>query len=218
MSSLLGHVLGAEAVLGFAAPLAPEAARSRRAIWFAGIIGLLPDLDVGLFIVAGEPGWLKPHMGLSHSLLFAFLLGGLGMLFLLKRKSEDGVDRNLYVRAAFVMFAVALSHLAMDFFAAANLGKGLPLFWPFAERLVKSPVQLLPTAYYSAVGFSQLLRNMFLRWESWVGMIIECVILVPLVVMAWKRSLQRSVFWILAALSAAGMGLSFVLYQTARAL
>ena len=204
--------------MGFTAVLAPEAARSRRAIWFAGIIALLPDLDVGIYLVAGKPAWLKPHVGVSHSLLFAFLLGGLGMLFLLKRKREDGVDRNLYVRTAFVMFAVALSHLAMDLFAPSNLGKSLPLFWPFSERLVKSPLQLLPSAYYSTTGFSALMRSMFMHWKSWVGMIIECVILVPLVIMAWKRGLQRSVFWALAALSAAGMALSFVLYQVAKVL
>jgi len=218
MSSLLGHILGAEAVLGFAAPLAPEAARSRRAIWMAGVLSLIPDLDVGLYILAGKPGWLEPHAGLSHSLLFALCLGLAGMLFLLKNRNEGAVDRNLYVRATLVMFAVVFSHLLLDFLASSNLIKGLPLLWPFSDELFRSPVQLLPDAYYSKAGFGQLFHQMFLNWRSWVGMIIECVILVPLLVMAWKRVLQRSVFWTLAAVSAAGMALSFLLYGPAGAL
>ncbi len=218
MSSLLGHVLGAEVALGFAAPLAPEAARSRRAIWMAGVLSIIPDLDVGFFIIAGKPDWLKPHVGISHSLLFAFMLGLLGMLFLLKRKSEDALDRNLYVRAAIVMFAVTFSHLLMDCVAPTSPGNALPLLWPFSAELVESSVQILPTAYYSDAGLVQLVRKMFMHWKSWVGMLIECLILVPLLVMAWKRILQRSAFWTLAAVSAGGMVLSFVLYSVAKAL
>jgi hypothetical protein len=225
MSSLLGHVLGAEAALGFTAGFAPETARTRRAMWTAGIVAVVPDLDVGLYIIAGRPEWLKPHVGLSHSLLFALALGFVGMLFLLKPKSkgEEGVDRNLYVRALLVMSIVAGTHLLMDLFSASrftpsNVGGGLPLFWPFSKRTVPTRLQLLPAAYYSTLGFRQLMRDMFLNWRSWVAMLIEGVILIPLLVMGWKKGLQRAAFWTLAAVSAAGMALSFVLYQMVRAL
>jgi membrane-bound metal-dependent hydrolase YbcI (DUF457 family) len=222
MSSLIGHVLGAEAALGFTAGLAPEAARTRRAMWVAGVVAVIPDLDVGLYLVAGKPdwGWLKPHAGLSHSLLFALALGLVGMLFLLKprREGEEGVDSNLYVRALLVMSAVAGTHLLMDLFAPSNLGGGLPLLWPFSRRSVSAPVQLLPTAYYSTLGFRHLIHTMFLNWKSWVGMLIEGVILIPLLVMGWKKGLQRSAFWTLAAVSAVGMALTFCLYQLAKVL
>lgn len=219
MSSLLGHVLGAEAALGLASPLAPEAARTQRAVWIAGIMAVLPDLDVLLYAAAGRPGWLKPQESFPHSLLFALVLGVVGALFLLKGKPEAERQRGLSVGA--VMVLVALAHLAMELFSRSWTGypttgvQGAPLLWPFSDRMVRGFARLLPDAYYSSDGFGACFSRSFLLWRSWVAMLIEMVVLVPLNVLAWKRGLPAAACWTLAGTAAAGAVLVYILYQAA---
>jgi hypothetical protein len=216
MSSLIGHVLGAEAALGLAAPLAPEAARTQRAVWIAGILAVLPDLDVLVYAAAGRPAWLKPQESFPHSLLFALVLGVVGTLFLLKGKSEPERQRGL--RVGVIMILAALAHPALDMLShgrGVSDFTGAPLYWPFLDRLYLSPVRVLPDAYYATDGLGALLTRNFLYWRSWIAMLIELVILVPLNVLAWKRGLPAAACWTIAGTAAAGALLAYMLYQAA---
>jgi membrane-bound metal-dependent hydrolase YbcI (DUF457 family) len=215
MSSLLGHVIGAQAALGLAARIDPDAARSRRAVVIVGILAVLPDLDLGLYFLLGRPGWLRPHAGPSHSLIFAALLGFIGALFLLKTRQQ--ADWQLHLRAFGCLAAVAAAHLGLDSLSQSTAVRGVPLLWPWG-RLMYSPVRLLPDAYWSADSLGGLFRVMFLSWRAWVAMLMELLILVPLVVLAWRRGLHRAVSWTLAGLSTAGVLLSYILYQMTGAL
>jgi membrane-bound metal-dependent hydrolase YbcI (DUF457 family) len=211
MSSLLGHVLGAEAALGFGGPLAVEDPLWRRGAWTAALIAVIPDLDVGLYILAGRPGWLRPHVGLSHSLLFAALLGLAGGLWLLARQRE--ARGGQWPGAVALMAGVAAVHPLMDLLAPTPMLAGVPLLWPFAKRPVSfPPVQVLPEALYATEGFDQLLRRMLLDWRSWAGMMLETIILLPLVVLAWRRTPAGTSGWALVAVSCAGLVLTVLLY------
>lgn len=220
MSSLLGHVLGAEAVLGLsgrlAGELSPGTARARRAMWVAGIVAIIPDLDVAAYLLLGRPGWLAPHT-ISHSLLFALGLAVLGAGFATKNDRGDPRHRDS-LRMAGVFAAVTATHLLLDFLMGyhqkVGLPWGVPLLAPFwNDFLVASPWQVVPTAYYSAEGWEELLRHSVLNWKSWLGVLIEAMTLVPLVVMAWSKRMSFGARCGLAAASAAGFVLTYFLYD-----
>lgn len=122
-------------MLGLA--LGPELVPRR--LLLAGIIAsVLPDADVLGFKLGISYAQDLGHRGISHSLLFAFLLGILAM----------GIAPWLRAgrRAAFAFVALAAaSHGLLDM--CTNGGLGVAFFWPFsAERLFfpAHPIQVSP--------------------------------------------------------------------------
>jgi membrane-bound metal-dependent hydrolase YbcI (DUF457 family) len=219
MSSMLGHILGAQAVLGAASPLAPRSTRTHRAAWIVGIIAVLPELEALVYMLAGRPAWLQPQRDFTHSLLFAVVMGLIATLFLLK--GIEHPDWQLGMSTAGVMVLVALAHPVMEMFsktwtyASVTSVQGVPLFWPFSGGLVRGFARLLPDAYYSTESFREFFARSFGYWRSMIAMVLEALILVPLVVMGWKRPLPAAAFWALGGVSAIGMLLCYLLYQAA---
>jgi len=219
MSSMLGHVLGAQAVLGLASPLAPRSTRSHRAAWIVGIVAVLPELEALAYLLFGKPRWLEPQRDFSHSLFFAVVMGLVATLFLLK--GVEHPDWQLGMSTACVLVLVALAHPFMEMFSKTWVSYpstdvlGVPLFWPFAGGLVRGFARLLPDAYYSTAGLGEFFSRAFLFWRSLIAMVLEALVLVPLVVVAWKRPLPAVAFWALGGVSAVGMLLCYLLYQSA---
>ncbi len=102
---------------------------------------ILPDLDVlghGFFHSHGIHGGLFGHRGLTHSLLFAALWGGIGALCFRRRR------RTAF---AFIFLSMA-SHGLLD--AATNGGSGVAFFSPFYEGRFRWPWHPIEV---SALGF-----------------------------------------------------------------
>ena len=128
-----------------------------------------------------------------------------------------------WLRAFSVFAAVGVSHLALDWLMGRGgdmplqqlLGpKDMALFWPFSDAtLHNSPIQLIPTAFYST-GSWESYFGVLKDWRTWVGALLELVILVPPLLLAWGKA-PKNVRWYLAGLSAAGMLTTYILYQVA---
>jgi membrane-bound metal-dependent hydrolase YbcI (DUF457 family) len=213
MASLLGHVLGAEAGLGLSSRIGPAALGSNRAIWLAAAVGMAPDLDNPLYILLGRPGWLE-HRGPSHSLLVLSLLAACAAVGCIwgRLKADDNPVWGWF-RAFLAFGCVGLTHVALDWL----MGRGAPdmrLLWPFSDAgLANSPVQLIPTAFYSTRSWAAFF-GVLTNWKTWVGAGLEVAILLPLVLLAWGKASGRT-RWALAGISAAGMLVTFLLYQAA---
>jgi len=159
MSSLIGHSLGAltvwEAGRQLVSPWLP-----RRFRWYILpiIIAVLPDLDI---LLRGTG-----HRGMTHSLAAAILLAllGTGIVILLKR--------SLRFRRVFtLLFLCAMVHPLLDYLMGC--GPPVTLFWPFSEQGWLSPVQLVPTAYYSSAGTTTGLESVLYYIETWRGVAWE---------------------------------------------
>ena len=74
---------------------------------FAGAIGgVLPDIDLKLFGEGRDDKWhLFKHRGITHTLLFAFIISAGSYVYLLQYH---------YQILALVMFLALLSHIALD--------------------------------------------------------------------------------------------------------
>ncbi len=73
----------------------------------AGVIGgILPDIDLRLFGESKDFEWrLFKHRGITHTLLFAFIISACSYAYLLQYH---------YQILALVMFLALLSHIALD--------------------------------------------------------------------------------------------------------
>jgi inner membrane protein len=94
------------------------------AYWgLAVLLPIIPDLDVLSTYDYGTP---LGHRGITHSLLFALVLGMV---------AAGATCRRLRVRwwsLAFLFFLVIASHGLLD--AMTTRSEGIPFFWPLAAR------------------------------------------------------------------------------------
>ncbi|HOX08344.1 MAG TPA: metal-dependent hydrolase [Planctomycetota bacterium] len=221
MASLLGHALGGGAAMGLAARIGPAALTAKRAIWLSAAVAVLPDLDVPLSIVFGQSAALA-HRGPSHSLLVIGLLAAAAAVAAIwgALKPEENPAWGWF--RAFLVFAfVGASHLALDWLMGRGptvLGvqvmgpRELAPLWPFSDAtLANSPIQLIPTALYST-GSWESYFGVLKEWQTWVGMLLEVIILVPALLLAWGKA-PASIRWPMAGLSAAGMLVTWILYH-----
>ncbi len=216
MASLLGHALGGGAALGLASRLGPAALASKRAVWLGVFVALAPDLDNPLSILLGHPAWLA-HRGPSHSLLVIGVLAALAAVAAIwgaLKPEENPVWA--WARALLAFAFIGASHVALDWLmgrgSLLNSPASMELLWPFSDAALRnSPVQLIPTALYSTSGWGAYLA-VLQEWRTWVGALLELVILVPALLLAWGKA-PASIRWYLAGLSAAGMAMTFILYQ-----
>jgi membrane-bound metal-dependent hydrolase YbcI (DUF457 family) len=215
MASMLGHVLGAEAALGLASRMGPAALASRRALWLAGAVAIIPDLDNPLAILLGHPAWLA-HRGPSHSLLvFGVLAAAAATLCIWGALKPDENQVWGWLRAWLAFALVGLAHLALDWLM--RVGPEMRLLWPFADRAFgNSPVQLIPTAFYNTGSWGAFF-GVLKDWQTWVGALLELVSLLPLALVAWGKAAGK-LRWAMAGLSAAGALVTYILYQAARAI
>lgn len=179
MSSILGHGLAGLAV--YQAVQRPAGLPGGGfGVALALGLALLPDLDVlGVILWPGQ----FHHRGFSHSLLFAVAVSGvLGGLLGLD-------DWRRFLRGWAGLFLVCAMHPLLDFLMAR--GPGVPFFWPWDQTGYLSPVQLVPTAYYSHSfkGLAGLLSH----GPTLRGMAIEAATFGPLLAIAvWLNHRARS--------------------------
>jgi hypothetical protein len=151
------------------------ASRDRRELrdrWRLGVTvgaALVPDLDLAFRLVDGR----NHHNFAFHSIGFALLAGASGA----------AVFRLLRWRRALALGAVVAlawtSHLVLDYLNVdTNPPIGLMALWPFSSAFFKSPLPL----------FMDIGRT--LTWttvrHNLVAGAWECVVLVPLLLGAWR--------------------------------
>jgi inner membrane protein len=133
------------AVVGAAlSPLGPRSVPRGRLIFALALLSMLPDLDVVSFHI-GIPysHWLG-HRGVTHSLLFAILVGALVARFVRNPPLSSRDRWRLFAVCALAM----ASHGVLDAFTDGGLG--IAFFLPFSSQrffsgfqpLVVSPIGL----------------------------------------------------------------------------
>jgi inner membrane protein len=113
------------------------------------VLAMLPDADAlpifcGIFDDHGPVG----HRGLTHTPLFALLIGVL--VFLAGRWRRWSEPLRCGVIAALLVG----SHCLLD--AMAQQGRGIMLGWPFSEARFHFPWRPIPDAPFGRALFSQL--------------------------------------------------------------
>ena len=144
MSTFVAHAVAAYAVTR----VAPEALATRRAVVLAAIAcACAPDLDVIAFAFGIPYNHLFGHRGISHSLPFAVLLGGLVASWIGRRA---GLTFGQRLQLFLLLSLVTASHGVFD--AMTNGGLGIAFFAPFDPTryflpwrpLVVPPIGVLP--------------------------------------------------------------------------
>jgi membrane-bound metal-dependent hydrolase YbcI (DUF457 family) len=173
MSSILAHGLASLAAYqALRRPAGLPAGPGGVALGAA--LGLLPDVDVLARIAL--PDYIA-HRGPTHSLAFALGLSLLAALALSRGRPAA------LARAWAGLLAVCCAHPALDWLMGA--GPGVPFWWPLSAGAHLSPVQLVPTAYYS--GSVAGLLGLLNHTPTLRGMALELVIFLPLLALAVAR-------------------------------
>jgi hypothetical protein len=217
MASMLGHALGAGAALGLASRIGPAALASKRAVALAVAVGIIPELDRPLSILLNRPACLEP-LGPSHSLLVVGILAALAATAAIwgALKPEENPVWGWF--RAFLAFSfVGAAGLVLDWLTGPGQSALAPL-WPFSgETIRNSPVQVIPSFGGAGNFLADDWSNYFAalqNWRAWVAALLEAVILVPALLFAWGK-VPAAIRWPIAGLSAAGMLVTFILYQLA---
>lgn len=111
----------------------------------AGVaIAMLPDADVLAFKLGVAYGHVFGHRGFTHSLLFAFALPTLAMLF----------HRQFRASAATVwsfLLVSLLSHSLLD--SLTTGGKGVGWLWPWRDERFFAPWQVIRVAPFKLEAY-----------------------------------------------------------------
>ncbi len=171
MATIFSHAVFATA-LGAAFMALPMKEPPVRFWILAGICAALPDADVIGFAFGIRYGDLLGHRGLSHSILFALLIGWL-VVKVCFRESVAGVRKSALV---FFFFLATISHGCLD--ALTNGGLGVAFFAPLENtRYFFSwrPIEVSPLGaqFFSERGMMVLLSE--LRWVWGPSLIIVAV-------------------------------------------
>ena len=171
MPSIPTHFL-VGAALGQAAP-APM--RRDWRFWTAAILcSALPDVDVVGFSFDVQYGDLWGHRGMTHSILFAALIGMVAAMFL-------GGGRAQLLWNALLLFLVTVSHGFLD--AMTNGGLGIAFFSPLDTTryfLSWRPILVSPLEagrFFSARGIQVLLNEIVVVWSPMIliGLVLFAV-------------------------------------------
>jgi inner membrane protein len=158
----LGHVaVGVVAARWRASrPAAPPLAFSMLGL---SALAVLPDADFVAFMVGIPYAHPFGHRGMTHSLLFAALVGALVALGLRLRRRPVMLD-------ALLATLVVASHGVLD--AMTTGGLGVEFFWPFDTHRYFLPWRFIPVAplgahMLSERGLSVLLTEAVLFLPAW---------------------------------------------------
>ncbi len=142
----------------------------------AGVaIAMLPDADVLAFKLGVAYGHVFGHRGFTHSLLFAFALPTLAMLF----------HRQLRASAATVWSFLLVSLLSHSLlYSLTTGGKGVGWLWPWRDERFFAPWQVIRVApfkleaYFTARGEAVILSELYWVWLPGVVLM--------LILMGWR--------------------------------
>jgi len=141
---------------------AGQPSRSDWRFWvLASACSALPDVDVIGFGFGVRYGDLWGHRGMTHSILFAAVIGIAAGMFL-------GGGRAEKVRQSLLMFSIILSHGVLD--AMTDGGLGVAFFSPFdLERyfLPWRPILVSPLStsrFFTTRGLEIVLNELFVVW------------------------------------------------------
>ena len=161
MPSIITH-----AAVPLAIWFAAERGRISPRLLAAGVAAaMLPDMDVAAFAFGIPYADGFGHRGASHSILFAALIGMLGIAMCKSLHSKPA-------QAGVFLFACAISHPLLD--AMTSGGLGVALLWPWNEQRFFAPwrpilVSPFANGFFSARGISTLLSE--LRWV-WLPLLV----------------------------------------------
>jgi membrane-bound metal-dependent hydrolase YbcI (DUF457 family) len=112
-----------------------------------------------------------------------------------------------FPRLAAVLVAAACLHPVLDYLMAC--GPPVPFFWPLVSRGYLSPVQLVPTAYYSSSPAGLL--GLLVHPATWAGIGLELLTLGGAWLAIRSRERLRAIGF--AVVSAFGVFLTWLLYN-----
>lgn len=113
-------------------PFFGQALKSKTVLFAGIILTIIPDLDV-IGLRLGIPyEHVLGHRGISHSLLFAFVIGGTVAWLLTKH------NKKYFYRIWIYLFLCTASHGVLDAFT--NGGHGIAFFAPFINERYFFPV------------------------------------------------------------------------------
>lgn len=154
MDSITQFVLGA--ALGEA--VAGKKIGNKALLW-GGIAGTIPDLDITLYPFLDEVQRLTIHRGISHSLIFAFVVAPiLGWLLHRWYKNETATLRDWIG----LMFLGIFTHPLLD----ACTTYGTQLFLPFSDYRVGLNNVFIIDLFYTLPLLISLIVCLFLRRDS----------------------------------------------------
>lgn len=118
----------AHAIAGAAVGALYQGLERRRVITIAAICAALPDLDLIGWPLGVSPASPLGHRGLTHSIPFAFLLGGLATIAFLPL-----LEQRHRITAACVLILATMTHAMLD--AMTSYAPTGPAFWaPFSNQ------------------------------------------------------------------------------------
>ncbi|MCG6537824.1 MAG: metal-dependent hydrolase [Syntrophales bacterium LBB04] len=173
MPSPIGH-----GIIGLAvyAGLANQENRSTFLTKKEIVIGLLcsyaPDLDFLPGLITGKH--FQFHHGLTHSLIFGIVLGGILSLLLGRFRPET------FWKGAGIYSLLVWIHVVLDGFIVDNrplVAHGLRIFYPFSDITFKSPIDI----FFLDLGIKGSIhpRNIFIR-ENLLPLFLEIVVAITL--------------------------------------
>jgi inner membrane protein len=138
-----------------------------RAIFWGGIAGTIPDLDVLLNPFFTELEKLSVHRGFSHSLMFAFLVAPV-MAWLIHRLYQRKTEMN-YKDWLWLFFWGIFTHPLLDAFTLY----GTQLFLPFSDfRVAFNTISIIDPMYtlpllICSIGAMVLRRKNYTKAWNW---------------------------------------------------
>ena len=171
MPSPIGHLLGGAAVY---AGGTNRDTRSTVLLVIALVGSMVPDLDFVPGILIGNMRAF--HHGVSHSLAFAVLFGG--VIFGL----AHAVDKVLARRTAVFALLAYSSHVILDFVSVNEGTRGVPLLWPFSDEQFGVNLRLFGYFRYEDSGIPSVLH-----WGNLVPFSRELLILGSVVLMLLRK-------------------------------
>lgn len=142
-----------------------------RLVLLGTLCSIIPDLDVVGFHFGVHYGDLLGHRGLTHSIIFAFLLSG-GLAVALRK----GARLTGWV----YLFTATLSHGLLD--AMTDGGLGVAFFAPFNNERFFFPfrpihVSPIGAGFFSARGWDVIQSEMFWIWLPVVLILITACLI-----------------------------------------
>jgi inner membrane protein len=180
MATPLAHSLAGYAISTLADG-APGQHRMSRSL-LCVVIANAADLDFLPGALMGSP--VLYHQGITHSLGFALLVSlGVAAIYWFRGKSFSPMF--------FFCGLAYLSHLLIDFLGRDGRSPyGIPLFWPFSEDYVISPVPVFWGVRHAGAmtDSTQKWLEALLHPYNLGAMVVEVAVLLPFVLLGqWRR-------------------------------